>query len=118
MKTNPPDHDATMALLGSIQETFSWAAFKPILNDPARLRAWLEAKMPAESEEEPFLDPEDPVVGERATLTADSEQKALELWGELDSKERELIEKAFLDLWGNEGAATLPLSLDASPDQP
>jgi hypothetical protein len=107
MKT--PSYDETMNLLGGIQETYSWLAFKAILDDPAKLKAWIQEELKSEPDEP--MDPEDPRVGEGATVQADTEQNAMDFWGELTKEEQEKIRAAFLDLWGKEGLHGLPMSL-------
>ena len=96
-------------------ESYSWADFKSILQNPERLKAWLVEKLKPEAEEE-FLDPEDPVVGERATLSAESEQMALEFLGELKPEDRTRLETAVRDLWGKAGSAMLPANMRPASD--
>ena len=110
MNPNPPSYDQTMNLLGSIMETYSFRDFAPILRDKDRLKAWVQERMQPESNL--YLDPEDPRVGETATLSADSEQKAMEFLGEIRAEDRERIKAVFLELWGREGRATLPISMN------
>jgi hypothetical protein len=89
-----PTYDQTMNLLGSIMEDYQWAHFKGILYNPAKFKAWLREN----------LQPD----GEQATLSAESEQKALEFWAELDREERKMFREAMRKLWGREAAANLP----------
>ena len=110
MKTNPPSHDATMTLLGSVMENYSYQDFLKILRDPEKLQTWVEQGIKPDSDQ--ILDPEDPTVGELATLSADAEQKAMELWSELKPEDRDRIKAVFLELWGREGTATLPISMN------
>ncbi|HEY3898241.1 MAG TPA: metallophosphoesterase [Chthoniobacter sp.] len=106
----PPSQDALNRAMGSIMERYSWGAFQVILTDPERLRAWLVENVPQE-QAEPWADPEDPAVGEQGVVNADTEQKALELWGELNKEEREKIMAAVRELWGKGGVALLPINL-------
>lgn len=94
MKT-APNHDATMRLLSGVTGTYSWPQFKPILYNPDQLREWVKKTIfPVEE------------------LGPDEEMKAFEFWGELTKEERQRFKTAFLELWGKEGAATLPMNLN------
>ena len=83
-----------MNLLASIMEDYQWTQFKGILYNPAKFKAWLQENLQPEEEE--------------TTLSAESEQKALEFWGELDREERKMFREAVRKLWGKEAAANLP----------
>jgi hypothetical protein len=80
-----------------------------ILNEPARLKEWLARTIPQETDTP--LDPDDPVVGERGTVNADLELKAMEFWGELKPEQRDKMTAAVKALWGREGTVLLPISL-------
>jgi len=104
-----------MQLLGGVMESYSWADFKPILQNKERLKAWLAEKLKPEAEEE-YLDPEDPIVGERATLSAEAEQQALEFLGELNPEDRTRLETAVRELWGKAGSAMMPANMRPAND--
>ena len=108
MKTpNSPSHDQTMILLGGIMETYAWTAFKPILYSPERLQCWIREKLKPDSDQE--MHPDDQRVAELSELAMDSEDAALEFWGELSTKEQGMMKDAFQEIWGRQGRASLPL---------
>lgn len=92
---DPPEYDQVMHILGSIMETYAFRDFVLILRDPEHLKAWLLKGNTRAEESSP----------------ADSEQKALEFWAEINKEDRERMKTAFMELWGREGRAMLPMSL-------
>ena len=115
MKTNPPSHDATMTLLGSVMESYSYRDFTAILRDPERLWEWIRSNLISSPEETRPRDPEDPAVAERAEMSSEAEAQAMELWEQLKPEQREAIEKAFQEMFGT--TETLPASLRSWSDR-
>ena len=95
-----------MILLGGIMETYSWTAFKPILYSPERLQSWIREKLKPDSDRE--MHPDDPRVAELSDLAMDSEDAALEFWGEFSTEEQGMMKDAFQEIWGRLGRASLP----------
>lgn len=109
MKTpNPPNHDETNRLLATIIQTYSWTDFKPILYSPERLQSWILEHLEPDPEERE-MHPDDPRVAELSMLAVEQEDKAAELWGELNKEERKMMKEAFEAIWGRQGRASLPL---------
>lgn len=98
-----------MILLGGIMETYSWTAFKPILYSPEKLQAWIREKLKPDSDSELMLHPDDPKAAELLELAMESEDAALEFWGELSTEEQGMMKDAFQGIWGGQGRASLPL---------
>ena len=102
-----PNHDETNRLLATIIPNYSWTAFKPILYSPDKLRAWiLENLTPDPQDLE--MHPDDPRVAEMSVLNVGLEDEANEFWGELTKEEREMMQAAFVEIWGRAGKAALP----------
>lgn len=110
MRTNLPPRptsDQTTLLLAPIMEDYQWKDFKPLLYSPEKLQNWILEKLRPEPEAL-MLHPDDPMAAELSMLAMDSEDKALEFWGELTKEEREMFREAFRALWGPKGAGPLP----------
>ncbi len=98
-----------MILLGGIMGTYSWLDFKPIISSPEKLQAWILENLKPDPDSELMLHPDDPKAAELSELAMESEDAALEFWGQISKENQERMREAFRALWGPKGAGPLPL---------